>query len=186
MTVNMKRDTGGKELFNAEKDIWIPDWYWYCGNGECWVYLPRLQRGRCALVQLNAHVLIIEETLDKPRKRRELANSLDAIPCDHRLVSECTRFAEILFPMFGVGNLRKHIELVHYHLAKFINATTDALIGVKQEITALRLMATQNRMVLDMLLAKEGGVCNVRRRMLLIIMLTYHQMMMNMVIFQRP
>ncbi|KAL7880046.1 hypothetical protein SRHO_G00023000 [Serrasalmus rhombeus] len=34
-----------------------------------------------------------------------------------------------------------------------------ALQGVKDELMALRLTTMQNRMALDLLLAKEGGVC---------------------------
>ncbi|KAL6467904.1 hypothetical protein MHYP_G00235810 [Metynnis hypsauchen] len=47
----------------------------------------------------------------------------------------------------------------HYRLATFTNATRAALQGVKDELTALRLTTVQNRMALDLLLAKEGGVC---------------------------
>lgn len=90
---------------------------------------------------------------ERRRRRRE------GVPDEHKLVSEGTRFAEILLPAFGVGNLRKQLNQVHYRLAQFVNETIKALGGVEQELTALCLMTTQNRMALDMLLAKEGGVC---------------------------
>ncbi|KAL6489228.1 hypothetical protein MHYP_G00029700 [Metynnis hypsauchen] len=41
-----------------------------------------------------------------------------------------------------------------------LSATLQAALqGVKDELTALRLTTVQNRMALDLLLAKEGGVC---------------------------
>lgn len=75
------------------------------------------------------------------------ASSLGVIPSEHRLVSEGKHFAEVLFHRSGVDNVRKHVELIHYHLSQFVNATTDALTGITHELTALRLMTTQDRMV---------------------------------------
>lgn len=48
---------------------------------------------------------------------------------------------------------------MHYRLALFANETVHIING--EELTALRIMALQDRTVLNMLLAKEGGVCHM-------------------------
>ncbi|KAL6455252.1 hypothetical protein MHYP_G00363040 [Metynnis hypsauchen] len=60
---------------------------------------------------------------------------------------------------YGLTQVWNQLEVTHYRLATFTNATRAALQGVKDELTALRLTTVQNRMALDLLLAKEGGVC---------------------------
>ena len=56
-------------------------------------------------------------------------------------------------------NILKLEYILNYRLAKFVNDTTDGMTGVRRELGALRLMTTQNRLALDMLLADKGGVC---------------------------
>lgn len=41
------------------------------------------------------------------------------------------------------------------------NLTRDAVAGLSEQLAAASLMAWQNRMALDMLLAEKGGVCTM-------------------------
>lgn len=50
-------------------------------------------------------------------------------------------------------------EVTHYRLSMLASATTEATDSINDKLTALRLMSTQNRLALDLMLAKEGGVC---------------------------
>ncbi|KAK3541319.1 hypothetical protein QTP86_022044, partial [Hemibagrus guttatus] len=66
-----------------------------------------------------------------------------------------------MFPQYGVVKLWNQLEVTHFRLATFVNETLQAMEGVRSELTALRLTASQNRMALDMILAEKGGVCAV-------------------------
>ncbi|TWW71594.1 Endogenous retrovirus group FC1 [Takifugu flavidus] len=59
----------------------------------------------------------------------------------------------------GVAKNILRLETVDYRLKVFTNLTKVALTGVKEEMTALRLMTMQNRMALDLITAPQGGVC---------------------------
>uniref|UniRef100_A0A3P9IEY0 Uncharacterized protein n=1 Tax=Oryzias latipes TaxID=8090 RepID=A0A3P9IEY0_ORYLA len=43
----------------------------------------------------------------------------------------------------------------------FLNATIKAFKGYNEEMSSMRLMVLQNRLVLDLLVAQEGGVCKM-------------------------
>ncbi|KAL6455209.1 hypothetical protein MHYP_G00363610 [Metynnis hypsauchen] len=90
--------------------------------------------------------------------RNKRSSDDDFPPPEHRLKSKIAKFWECLFPQFGLTQVWNQLEVTHYRLATFANATRAALQGVKDELTALRL-TTVHRMALDLLLTKEGGVC---------------------------
>lgn len=60
-----------------------------------------------------------------------------------------------LFPQYGITQL----EVSHYRLSTFVNVSVLAVEAIKRELMSLSLTVTQNRLALDLLLAKEGGVC---------------------------
>ncbi|NWS34943.1 SYCY1 protein, partial [Polioptila caerulea] len=62
-----------------------------------------------------------------------------------------------LFPQLGVSELEKAI--VNLETEKLENLTIDALQGLQTEVSSLSKVVIQNRMALDLLTAKEGGVC---------------------------
>ena len=51
------------------------------------------------------------------------------------------------------------INYVHYNVLRLANLTRDAIEGLADQLGPTSLMAVQNRMALDMLLAEKGGVC---------------------------
>uniref|UniRef100_A0A3P9IEC3 Uncharacterized protein n=1 Tax=Oryzias latipes TaxID=8090 RepID=A0A3P9IEC3_ORYLA len=53
------------------------------------------------------------------------------------------------------------IETIDYRLGLFLNATIKAFKGYNEEMSSMRLMVLQNRLVLDFLVAQEGGVCKM-------------------------
>ena len=62
------------------------------------------------------------------------------------------------FPVTPNKNVDR-INYVHYNVLRLANLTRDAVGGLSQQTAATSLMAVQNRMALDMLLAEKGGVC---------------------------
>lgn len=53
------------------------------------------------------------------------------------------------------------INYIYYNQQHFINYTRDGFRDIHEQLVKTSLMAWQNRMALDMLLAKEGGVCKI-------------------------
>lgn len=53
------------------------------------------------------------------------------------------------------------INYIYYNQQRFINYTRDAIEGIAEQLEPTSLMAWQNQMALDMLLAERGGVCKM-------------------------
>lgn len=53
------------------------------------------------------------------------------------------------------------INYIYYNQQLYINYTRDAVRGIAEQLGPTSLMAWQNRMALDMLLAERGGVCKM-------------------------
>uniref|UniRef100_A0A3P9PAM8 Uncharacterized protein n=1 Tax=Poecilia reticulata TaxID=8081 RepID=A0A3P9PAM8_POERE len=66
-----------------------------------------------------------------------------------------------MFPWVGVGEIRDHIEINRYGLLRLINSTHQLANGTARELTELRNVVLQNRVVLDFLTASQGGVCKI-------------------------
>ena len=64
----------------------------------------------------------------------------------------------VLFPITPNKNVDR-INYIHYNLQRLANLTRDAVEGISTQLAATSLMAFQNRVALDMLLAEKGGVC---------------------------
>lgn len=65
-----------------------------------------------------------------------------------------------LFPVTPNKNVDR-INYVHYNVLRLANLTRDAVAGLAEQMAPTSLMAVQNRMALDMLLAEKGGVCSM-------------------------
>ncbi|KAK0134080.1 hypothetical protein N1851_030355 [Merluccius polli] len=61
-----------------------------------------------------------------------------------------------LFPITPNKNIDR-INYIHYNVQKLSNRTR--VTGLSEQLAATSLMAFQNRLALDMLLAEKGGVC---------------------------
>ncbi|XP_060778624.1 uncharacterized protein LOC132887170 [Neoarius graeffei] len=132
------------------------NWYWYCGNSNLLVSFPTNWSGICAPIQLKNAITAIHP-FSAHRPKRDVIHNFP--PLEHHLTTRWHRFWTSMFPHFGVADLWKNVELTHYRLASFVNETIKAVDGIRTELTSLRLMTTQNRMALDILLAEKGGVC---------------------------
>ncbi|KAK6326548.1 hypothetical protein J4Q44_G00021930, partial [Coregonus suidteri] len=53
------------------------------------------------------------------------------------------------------------INYIYYNQQRFVNHTRDAIKGLAEQTAATSLMAWQNRIALDMLLAERGRVCGL-------------------------
>lgn len=57
------------------------------------------------------------------------------------------------------------INYMHYHVLRLANLTRDAVEGLAEQLGPTYLMAVQNRMAFDMVLAGKGDVCVMFRQM---------------------
>ena len=70
-------------------------------------------------------------------------------------------FLRSLIPSLGVAQLEKAIVNISATLEIVENATIDALRAIQEEVSSLSKVVLQNRMALDLLTAKQGGVCTI-------------------------
>lgn len=79
----------------------------------------------------------------------------------------CVEATKSTPPYQSIGQVHVHqcpsawenIETMDYTLKSLVNITVDINKGQSKVLSELRLMVLQNRMVLDMLTASQGGVC---------------------------
>ena len=81
------------------------------------------------------------------------------IPQQYKARDEVTAGFESIFPWVGLNKNVEWINYIYYNQQRFINYTSDALKALGEQLDATSRMTMQNRMVLDWMLAKEGGVC---------------------------
>ncbi|KAL2076907.1 hypothetical protein ACEWY4_027497 [Coilia grayii] len=97
--------------------------------------------------------------------RFEYAGYLDAIgqprgiPEQYKARNEVKAGFESILPQIAINKNVEWINYIYYNQQRFINHSHDALQALGTQLDATSRMAVQNRMVLDWMLAKEGGVC---------------------------
>uniref|UniRef100_A0A8C3JCQ0 Uncharacterized protein n=1 Tax=Calidris pygmaea TaxID=425635 RepID=A0A8C3JCQ0_9CHAR len=140
----------------------IPDGLWWlCGDGHARKSLPDYWDGVCTLGYVIPQNRIYNHSHLPPgimrthwRKVREIPNN----PLAER-PSAFHSFARWLFAQLGVSELEKAIVNISATMEKIENLTVDAIQGLQTEVSSLGKMVLQNRMALDLIKAKEGGVC---------------------------
>ncbi|XP_069469152.1 uncharacterized protein [Ambystoma mexicanum] len=85
---------------------------------------------------------------------------LTSIPPEHRLFSRAAMFfSSIIHPGLQAYANAKWLQITRWELMMTINSTVNGFNAIKEELRAVRMVALQNRYVLDLLTAMEGGVC---------------------------
>uniref|UniRef100_A0A4W5JQ72 Uncharacterized protein n=1 Tax=Hucho hucho TaxID=62062 RepID=A0A4W5JQ72_9TELE len=151
-------------------DIW-----WLCGGMKLWPNLPTNWTGLCALVHLGMpSTLIQHHDLGSVirTKRSSPSGSFDhgvysdgigdprGVPDEFKARNQI--LAGLESSIFWWSTLNKNVDwinYIYYNQQRFINYTRDAIKGLAEQTEATSLMAWQNRIALDMLLAEKGGVC---------------------------
>uniref|UniRef100_A0AAQ4S044 Uncharacterized protein n=1 Tax=Gasterosteus aculeatus aculeatus TaxID=481459 RepID=A0AAQ4S044_GASAC len=149
--------------------------WWLCST-SLRVSLPPQWSGICAPVRVTDHTFILTATtVTNKRSRRALDTGLDPevnfaphdsvwgsnVPDEFKHGSTSAKVWWALFPWTGVRKNTLRIETVDYRFKSFVNMTLAGLKGIREEMTAMRLMIMQNLMVLDQLTAAQGGVCAI-------------------------
>uniref|UniRef100_A0A3P9IPW1 Uncharacterized protein n=1 Tax=Oryzias latipes TaxID=8090 RepID=A0A3P9IPW1_ORYLA len=164
-------------------DIW-----WWCGDDRLFDRLPRGVTGYCALVTLLLPVSVFPITVDglvdklssinphgwSPRHKRDVwltetdPTYIDAIgvprgvPDEYKLVDQVAAGWESSICWWCTINKNvDRINYIHYNVQKLGNWTQKGFEAVHEQLSATSIMAFQNRIALNMLLAEKGGVCTM-------------------------
>ncbi|KAL2076356.1 hypothetical protein ACEWY4_028057 [Coilia grayii] len=92
-----------------------------------------------------------------PRVYLDAIGQPRGIPAEYKIRSETAAGFEAIIPMIGIGKLWEVAN--YYNQQRFLNYTVEALESFGEQLDATSRVAMQNRMALDWLLAKDGGVC---------------------------
>ena len=164
------------------------DLFWTCDQQKIRLGLPAQWSGTCVIVRLLMPVALFAlgpakpSNLTAPRHRRSMTDHFDlskntptyidnigiprGVPNQFKLSDQvATGFENIpiiaaLFPITPNKNVDR-INYVHYNVQRLSNLTRDAVEGLASQLAATSLMAYQNRLALDMILAEKGGVCSM-------------------------
>ncbi|XP_054633450.1 uncharacterized protein LOC129181822 [Dunckerocampus dactyliophorus] len=81
------------------------------------------------------------------------------VPDEYKLTNQVTAGFESILPWVTVNKNVDRINYIHYNLQRLSNQTEEAFRAVSDQLRATSLMAFQNHIALDMLLAEKHGVC---------------------------
>ncbi|KAK0134302.1 Syncytin-A [Merluccius polli] len=177
-------NTWPKQLQTASFRFARADIFLLCGK-RLYPRLPENWGGLCAPVRLRVPITMtgfLRNATVPARRRREAADQWDlstdstvymdaigiprGVPDRYKLADNIAAGFEniplwsAIFPVTPTKNVDR-INYVHYNVQKLSNLTRDAIEGLSEQLSATSLMAVQNRMALDMLLAEKGGVCSM-------------------------
>ncbi|XP_037136531.1 syncytin-A-like [Syngnathus acus] len=165
----------------ARSDIWF-----WCNSNKLYDGLPLNSSGVCALVTLLLPVQLIPMTpYDlgsfvksmvpkfwlRTKRIAEWQGATDptyidaigvprGVPDEYKLVNQIAAgFESALCWWCTLNKNVDRINYIHYNVQRLGNWTEAGFKAVHSQLAATSLMAFQNRMALDMLLSKEGGVC---------------------------
>lgn len=116
--------------------------------------------GKCFMAKLLPHVRIVQNLTD-----RDNNFYVPFTPYRHRRetirISPKQKFLSGFFPWYGSINNAHKINELALEIENLTALITSGFNTLSVETQALRNVALQNRMALDMLLASQGGVCHI-------------------------
>lgn len=148
--------------------------YWLCGS-RVYLFLPPNWGGLCAPVHLTNHTFLLRPIVrngSPPHKHKRSVSPAsyfpsrdflhgDTVPTEFQTHSLAQEIGYSIIPSIGTGHLFFEVDKINYKLMLLSNLTINATSEIAKELTAMRLMILQNRMVLDLLTASQGGVCAI-------------------------
>lgn len=169
----------------AFKPVSRADVWWWCGGTHLYDGFPGNATGLCALVSLLLPISIypvelqdlltsMENEGGQSRAKRSLGSSsgdptyIDAIgvprgvPDEYKLVDQVAAgFESSICWWCTINKNIDRINYIHYNVQKLGNLTQQGFEAIHSQLSATSLMAYQNRIAVDMLLAEKGSVCSI-------------------------
>lgn len=168
----------------SRSDIW-----WWCGDDKLYDRLPYNTTGVCASVSLILPVTITLTSVTdlltsvnsvlphnwKDRKKRSALGWSDndptyidsigvprGVPDEYKLADQVAAGFESILCWWCTTNKNvDRINYIHYNVQRLGNNTEKGFSAIHEQLSATSLMAFQNRIAVDMLLAEKGGVCAI-------------------------
>uniref|UniRef100_A0A8C5B9S7 Uncharacterized protein n=1 Tax=Gadus morhua TaxID=8049 RepID=A0A8C5B9S7_GADMO len=174
----------------TEPGLGRQDLFWSCDKFTLRLTLPAQWSGICIIVRLLMPVTLFtrgsprpdNQTTSRHRRDSALTDHFDltkntptymdsigiprGVPNQFKLADQIAAGFEnipllsAIFPITPNKNVDR-INYIHYNVQRLSNLTRDAVEGLASQLAATSLMAYQNRLALDMLLAEKGGVCSM-------------------------
>uniref|UniRef100_A0A674MBS9 Envelope protein n=1 Tax=Takifugu rubripes TaxID=31033 RepID=A0A674MBS9_TAKRU len=168
-------------LLSGQYKVARADLWWWCGGNVLRSILPSKWTGICAPVNLILPAIIVSGSLSHTlfpqtsTRIRRFADStgqdstyIDAIgiprgvPDEYKVVNQIAAgFESTICWWCTINKNVDRINYIHYNVQRLANYTRDGLQAVHEQLRATSMMAFQNRLALDMLLAERGGVCSM-------------------------
>ncbi|CAN9514544.1 unnamed protein product [Ophioblennius macclurei] len=170
-------------LPQSRSDIW-----WWCGEDKLYDRWPRNTTGTCALITLLLPVSVVKLSVSDlllsvesvvpgewhRTKRSNLGWDDDdptyidsigvprGVPDEYKLTNQISSgWESAICPWCTINKNVDRINYIHYNVQKLGNRTAEGFTAVHEQLSATSLMAFQNRIAVDMLLAEKGGVCAI-------------------------
>ena len=164
------------EQILSRLDVW-----WWCGDNAIYDRLPKNASGVCALVTLllpikvfptSADDIAVMELLGHRLKRSTTSGPdptyIDAIgiprgvPDEYKLADQVAAgFESVICWWCTIKKNVDRINYIHYNVQRLSNWTQEGFSAVHEQLAATSVMAFQNRIEIDMILAEKGGVCAI-------------------------
>ncbi|XP_069067753.1 uncharacterized protein [Pleurodeles waltl] len=138
--------------------------YFICGQ-SAYVRLPYNWGGRCYISFLLPPVFLASSTYHKDHRisagRYKRYIDTSGIDQTETAAEQYTDFNRGFFFFIGPVQNSKLIRRLTRTVEAVVNQTIAALGNLTQEQSAIRMVALQNRLVLDVILAEKGGACKI-------------------------
>ena len=128
-----------------------------CGK-HAYSHLPQGWKGACYEAYVVPAMRIGGDVRIDHKAKRDLFNSHEVV------ATPAQRFFAAIVPNYGVTVALDEIREVASIMDKIANDTAGALSAVNGELHAVRKVALQNRMALDIVLADKGGTCAILKQ----------------------
>lgn len=126
--------------------------------------LPASWKGICMLAYLGPYNLRLVQhpairSATNPHWYKREHNEQFGYDPSNTYLTEGERFAAIAYPPLGVAWNVRQLRKVSYNIEVLANASKTAITSLEVAIESLAKMVAQNRLGLDFLFLKHGGLC---------------------------
>lgn len=154
--------------FNPSQIFPVSGHFFVCGN-QAYNQLPPTSHGSCYVAFLVPSARILQ-TLPKGRvrNRRDQYTPLTLARTSYMTWTKNSSYSSLCLLPYMCVVFQQEYEMALMHLQSlvelFFNETRKVIHDMNKELSELRNVVLQNRLALDIMLALQGGVCELIRQ----------------------